>query len=147
MLRSSYVYHSSTCWVHFSPRHQQGLIIDVIELLSTILSLAAWGAEVTDSVLLVASGDTKAISWMAEKRSKKGIAHRPLGTFQKWVIDRDLVCVGVYARNYHNASADALARTSAEQIELRMGVRIFPDRVTRYLDGILRVGECTSGGR
>ena len=101
----------------FLPRHQQGLIIADIELLSIVLSLVVWGSNAQDSVLLIVSDNTNAISWMNKKRAKKGIARRLLETFLHWIVDHDITFHSIYARTYHNVSADALTRNSVTQIE------------------------------
>ena len=101
----------------FMPRHQQGLIIADIELLSIVLSMVVWGSFAQDSVLLVVSDNTNAISWMTKKRAKKGIARRLLETFLHWIIDHDIAFHSIYARTYHNVSADALTRHTVSQIE------------------------------
>ena len=81
----------------FLPKHQQGLIIADVELLSMILSVVTWGSAGKNEVLLVASDNTNAISWMAKKRAKKGIAQRLMGAFLRWIVSRDLDYGGVYA--------------------------------------------------
>ena len=102
----------------FLPRHQHRLIIADIELLAIIIPGVIRGGPEEGVAHIVVSGNANAIS-RTNKEARRRISLKLHETFQEWIIRCKLTVIVVYARPYHNASADALARLTVGKIEFR----------------------------